>query len=236
MEVLITLNPSSTPNPGKRGHESSTPGSEEEGQKCEGKKLKEHASPNKPHINTLPPTHNTTPEEGFIPPQPTLPPPKNFPPPSLSRSRRGQATDRETIERSRSRQRTDTPDLPGLNLPRRPRSATPGRSGINCCVVKDSVLDNMGVATRVAVRPLLRKREMYGRPIDKPQNFPEAPLSITMVRCRTKKYFVPQVWDLIDEAISAFPNLEMANYTDMGLREIQEQCVGRVPVLVHPIL
>ena len=233
MEVLTILDPSSASKAGKRSHSSTSAGSEEEIRKHEGKKLKEHASRIKSHKNTLPHTHTTTPEGGFIPPQPKLPP-KNLPPPSHSRSRRGQAADRE--QRSRSRQRPDTPDLPGLNLPRRPRSATPGGSGKQCCIIKDSVLDNMSTAARAAVRPLLQARKMYGRPIDNPDNFPEAPLAITMVRKRSTRGHSAQVWDLIEEAISAFPDLKMADCTDISLRELQELCVGRVPVLVHPTL
>ena len=105
-----------------------------------------------------------------------------------------------------------------------------------CCVVKENILSNMGTAIRAAVKPLLLVQTMWGRPVDNPYNFPEAPLAITMVRKRRTRDFLPQVWDLMEEAIAAFPDQKMADWSDISLREIEKNCVGRVPVLVHPTL
>ena len=118
------------------------------------------------------------------------------------------------------------------------RGSAPYRLGAKCCQVPDNVLDSCSHGVKALATPLLRAKFLGGKSIEDPINFPDAPLSLTVIRKRnpSAKGHSPQVWELIQEAVNAFPSLRMADWTDPSLEPMQKKCRGRIPILVHPTL
>ena len=122
--------------------------------------------------------------------------------------------------------------------PSRSRSSgrkKPFREGVECLQVGEDVFESLSVPMKKILQGLKKRKTFNKKNIEDPRNFPNARLVMTLIRINERG----RVWELIDHAKKAFPNIAMV---DMGkdddkiLRSVRNKIAGRLPIYVHPSL
>lgn len=88
---------------------------------------------------------------------------------------------------------------------------------------------------RGLIKPLREMKIIDGKSVTNPKNFPDAPLVMTFVR-HTKTGRTKAMWNMIDDARGAIPDLKLVEERHDSLDQLAPRCEGRVPIYVHPCL
>ena len=85
---------------------------------------------------------------------------------------------------------------------------------------------------------LQKLRELDGLSVEKPQLFKIKDMLITFVHPRSDLKDSRTLWETIGSANYAIPGTKLINMgqDDWTLRQLSKECVGRVPLYMHPSL
>lgn len=86
---------------------------------------------------------------------------------------------------------------------------------------------------RIFLRPLFKYTAVDGLSTKDPNNFPNAPGVVTLIRNTGENL---KVWDHLTGAKDVYSKLQLAQIESPELKKLAQFYSGRVPVLLHPYL
>ena len=116
-----------------------------------------------------------------------------------------------------------------------PQKKTKYKRGVHICRVDSNIAEKSKLQAQGLknLRILQNFKEVNGKSVEDPRNFPYAPKILTVIKTGENL----QVWDMLKEASTSFymaTPLAVRHLTD--LKKSKQNCLGRVPMLLHPSL